>query len=553
MPALQRHEIGQWFTPAPVVELALSLCLPAGPVGQLRLLDPCCGDGAFLAAAARRGLRQLHGIDIDPAAVQLARRRVAGARIEVRDLFGAAAGSPGQFDLVVGNPPYVRQERLAPGVKDRLRQALAADWPELGRRELDRLVGRSDLAVACVARALRLTRPGGRLALVLSAALLHADYARPLWQLVARQGRVLALVDAPGERWFRDAAVNTVIALLERGPPEGGAAAPVQLARLRLPTERASTRLRSLADLGRVAELRQAPADRPERWAALLRAPAAWSALAARAGAALVPLGQLAEVRRGLTSGANDIFYLERGQARALGIERELLWPLLRSARARSAASIAVRPETTTHQVLVCPAGARELARYPAAQRYLAGHRDRAAAATLRARASWWALEIHPARLFLGKAYAARFAQPLASAPVVCDQRLYSLHPHPGIQPELLAAVLNASHTALALESLGRAAMGEGALEWTVADAAELPVIDPRRATPVQAQACVQALRRLMQRPVAVVADELGRPDRMALDCAVAALAGEPATVVSQLQQALVGAVHERNQRARHG
>jgi hypothetical protein len=137
----------------------------------------------------------------------------------------------------------------------------------------------------------------------------------------------------------------------------------------------------------------------------------------------------------------------------------------------------------------------------------------------LRARSPWWSLPASPARLFLTKAYAARFVQRLAPRAVVADQRVYSIHPRPGIAVEHLAAVLNASTTAFALESLGRSSLGEGALEWTVADANTLPVIDPRAAPAAPA---IAALERLCQRPIAAVDREATMPDRRALDAAVA-------------------------------
>ena len=154
------------------------------------------------------------------------------------------------------------------------------------------------------------------MALVVSSALVDAGYAAPLWRLVAARGRVRAIVAAPDERWFADAAVNAVVVVVERGAPMG----PTAVARLRVPTDEAAAQLdaaRGAADpvdrLGRVAAVR-AGAD-PDDWPALLRAPDAWFSFRAAAAARLVPLGELVEVRRGVTSGANEVFYLPRARA----------------------------------------------------------------------------------------------------------------------------------------------------------------------------------------------------------------------------------------------
>lgn len=538
-----RLSLGQWFTPPEVARLALTL---AGTVG--RILDPACGDGAFLAAARTLGAsaEQLFGVELDPTAAAACAARVPGATIHCGDLFDVTPDRLG-FDAVVGNPPYVRTERMTAAQKQRIRACLDADWPDAPPRLLERLVGRGDLAAACVLRALRLAGPGARIALVVSSAMLHADYAASLWALVGRHGCVRALVDAPAERWFADAAVNALIVVIERG----GTPAPVRVCRLRVPTAVAAERVRGPADLDAVADVRLVPADRPARWAAALRAEAAWFELERTAGDVLVPLSELADVRRGITSGANEVFYLSRERVRELEIERSLLMPLVRVPRERTDPCIAVDPDGTSHLVLSAPADPSALARHPGAARWLEAHAAAAERTMLRARSPWWALPIEPARLFLAKAYAARFVQRLAPRPIACDQRVYGVHPRAGVDAELLAAVLDSTFAALAIESLGRASMGQGALEQTVADAAALPVLDPRRLDPGGTRAARTALAAMARRPIGTVAAERDAADRARLDRAIAAAAPGVAALLPDVHAALIASVARRHQRAR--
>jgi len=125
----------------------------------------------------------------------------------------------------------------------------------------------------------------------------------------------------------------------------------------------------------------------------------------------------------------------------------------------------------------------------------------------------------------------------------VADQRFYSLAPRRGVRLDTLAAVLNGSFTALALESLGRASMGEGALEWSVGDAEKLPVLDPRR---LDAAAVGRAFRAVASSPAADVfaADAA----RAALD---AALLGPLAGQAEAIRDGLRAAVSERLARSR--
>jgi len=71
--------------PLALLELLVRACCPPGGL----VLDPCCGSGTALVAAARHGRRWL-GIDSSASAVALARRRVAEATPD------ADGPSPGQ-------------------------------------------------------------------------------------------------------------------------------------------------------------------------------------------------------------------------------------------------------------------------------------------------------------------------------------------------------------------------------------------------------------------------------------------------------------------------
>src|SRR5262249_16125665 len=192
-----RAELGQVLTPPSVADLVLSLALD-GLGRDARVLDPACGDGVFLARAAARGVRAA-GVEIQPA---LAAAAAAHGDVRCGDFFALA---PAEHDAVVGNPPYVRQERIG-----------------AGKRRLGKLTGapaRADLALAFVLRALQFVRPGGRVAFVLSAAVLDADYGAAL----AGAGRGTHVVARPRGRWFPHAAGHPGV--LGIRPGGGGAAA----------------------------------------------------------------------------------------------------------------------------------------------------------------------------------------------------------------------------------------------------------------------------------------------------------------------------------------
>lgn len=168
----ERKSRGAYYTPADVVEGLLRLCLDPllaesegggwESVAAIRVLDPTCGSGNFLAAALQRVRDSLHrcglaaadaaalalkcvvGVDVDSDAVELCRARLSSAAGQDR---GSAAGvnivcadslvmplerpltlftdennpnwaavketvgATDGFDVVVGNPPFINQLR----------------------------------------------------------------------------------------------------------------------------------------------------------------------------------------------------------------------------------------------------------------------------------------------------------------------------------------------------------------------------------------------------------------------------------------------------------
>ena len=86
------------------------------------------------------------------------------------------------FDVVIGNPPYIRHE-LFTRIKDHLSQSYVA------------YNGMADIYVYFFERGLSVLKPQGRLGFIVSNKWLRAGYAAPLRQLLAKRTEVDAVVD----------------------------------------------------------------------------------------------------------------------------------------------------------------------------------------------------------------------------------------------------------------------------------------------------------------------------------------------------------------------
>lgn len=111
-----RKELGAYYTDAAVAGFLVRWAVVAGTE---TVLDPSCGEGVFLAAAAERinslggdPARQVYGVEID----EVAHRRVASrsrtgvpqAALLHADFFQLRPGELPAVDAVVGNPPFIR-------------------------------------------------------------------------------------------------------------------------------------------------------------------------------------------------------------------------------------------------------------------------------------------------------------------------------------------------------------------------------------------------------------------------------------------------------------
>ena len=102
-----------------LVERALTYLTADAESGRLRILELGTGSGAILIALASENAQHIYwGTDISAAAVQIAQRNAVShglatnIRFLVADWFAPFAVSTDLFDMIISNPPYIRQEDL---------------------------------------------------------------------------------------------------------------------------------------------------------------------------------------------------------------------------------------------------------------------------------------------------------------------------------------------------------------------------------------------------------------------------------------------------------
>jgi adenine-specific DNA-methyltransferase len=312
-----RKQRGAFFTPYAIAEHLADWAL-RGVENEGRVLDPTCGEGVFLLAAAERLAARdrskaltphLYGVDVHSRSLDEARRLVEevegapSATFLAGDFFDEP--TPDQLgarlpllDAVIGNPPFVRYHEHRGEVR---RRAVAAALAQGVR-----LSGLSSSWAALLVHASAFLKPEGRIAMVLPAELLSVGYAEPIRLWLRQRFRSVHLVMFDRLQ-FADAEEQVVL-LVARGT--GGCNAF---------TLHHVTSADELQDL----HIYDADAFAPQatgKWTDLLISEDARGSLRRVVEAHFQPLNSFGTLELGTVTGANKFFTLSEATRQSYGL-----------------------------------------------------------------------------------------------------------------------------------------------------------------------------------------------------------------------------------------
>lgn len=443
-----------------------------------RVLEPSCGDGAFVVELARRfddlGRMDLDGhllaVEREPAEASKARALAPGVMIKEGDFFDLDPDELGSLDAVVGNPPYVRYHSFN-GV-DR-EKGLARAWAQ--GVELTQL---ASSWAHFVVHAAAFLKAGGRLALVLPAELLHTDYAAPVRAYLLRRFTSVTII-AFDRAAFEDAQVDAVLLLASDDRSEG-------LNVIRVADKQA---LRALEDVRGGSS----SAGSPDRWSAAVDDRAGRAYKAAKEAGLGQPLGAFASVDIGFVTGANAFFVLSPEDAAARGLPAAVLTTAIR--RPRDVPGLIVHEDELS---LLLDLAGTEAHLDPATAAYIQEGEESGVADRYkcRVRRPWYAVPLPRRRPDAFIPYMSSRAPRL----IVNSSGAWSTNLLHGVAlsadaapPEALAVAMTSSLTLLSAEVEGRA-YGGGVLKLETREAERLLV---PRFTTVQAERLANAFGEL--------------------------------------------------------
>lgn len=314
----ERNRLGQFATPnALAIEMAHCIDkLISSTKTPIRFADPSIGSGSFFSAALRvfgpERISSAIGVEIDPAFSETATQLWAdqGLRVIQGDFTRVVAdwnelSSP---NLVLANPPYVRHHHMSREDKSRLKLLTA----ELTNIEVNGLAG---LYVYFLLLATAWMDDDGIAGWLIPSEFMDVNYGTSLKQYLTDQVTLVRIHRFdPLNVQFGDAMVSSVMLLLRKAPSDhshqveftfGGTLAHPQ-ARQYVP----------------ITQLRKA-----RKWTIYPVHPKNDRNLIENGGGAV--LGDFFRVQRGIATGCNKFFILDREEARRRDLPEQFLRPIL--------------------------------------------------------------------------------------------------------------------------------------------------------------------------------------------------------------------------------
>lgn len=471
--------------------------------------------------------------------------------------------APGRYDVVIGNPPYVRHEhrRASVSTSEQLLTGLKHCYGQFLQKfpqHAPLFSLKTDLYVWFLLNATRLLNPGGRLCFILSSSWLDTKAGEHLQGFIQAHYRVLAVMESSKELWFTDAAINPVIILAERLGDEAVARDHrVRFVRFEallkdlLPCEgeaywkdlfALTQRLFSEApppgvwsqEISQTALLKgKGGISSPWRFA--LKAPRRLQTLLEESPLSWCPLKDLGSVRYPLKTGINRFFYVTPAVQERFQIESRFLLPVVKSLKVVTSYRVdATELDLFLFSCTLSPQ-ALEAENCRGALAYIAwGERQYSSVRqknrspvpwpevpSVQGRPYWYQIPpLEPPDLLCPRFFDKRFVVPACSGDLMEDQTFYGLTLSPTLKAEatLVAALLNSTLSFAMMESLGRSSLGDGVLQFSKADMAEFPILDPRTLSGDKKKNLCEAFSAMASRSVLPVFEEVLQPDRRQLD-----------------------------------
>jgi hypothetical protein len=540
------------------------------------------------------------------------------------------------FDAVVGNFPFIRQElieKVVPHYKDKLEKAIKKDWlgeypdafsctetekksilaaykkgQDVSKYNADfNLSGQADIYAYLFFHAARFVKEGGRMGFITANSWLDVAYGYELQKFMLNNFKIIAILESRCEPWFEDAAVNTVVTVLERCsnkadrdnhtakfvkikkkladliPQDIKLEKPERWGHLEvlvdgidkageehLSFDKTGKQTNSLNGLEtrddenfRIRIKKQSELldelskeGKTAKWGQYLRAPQIYYDVIKKSAEKLTRLSNVATIQRGITTGINDFFYLNNETISHWDIEDEFLKPVMTSSK--EVESLIIDIKTVKFKIFMCDKTKDELkkaGKTHALQYIKWGETQKTKEGlawsnvpSVKGRNLWWDVgENKPGDLMINRFVGERFYMPTNPKNSYLGDVVFEAVFNNSEFKQLGPILVNCTLTALSTELEGRVNLGEGLLTTYGPEIQRFLLPDPSLFNKELKLKLQKTFDKLSARPVKPIFEEVKMKDRQKLDKLILeALGLDPETYLQPLYNGLTDLVGER-------
>ena len=414
-------------------------------------------------------------------------------------MFGIVEG----FDVVIGNPPYVRQEKIK-GLKPTLKKRYTC------------YTGAADLYVYFYERGLQLLSASGIHTFICSNSWLDVNYGVPLQKYLLDNTAGAVICHSEASREFESADINTIVSVIQNGTPDEDS--HIRFLTFEtfigdLDVDNRRERTRTYTELKREGTRDDKYAG--DKWGGkYLRAPDIYWTILEKGKDKLVRLGDVAEIRRGFTTGANEFFYLDAERIQEWGIEAEYLKPVIKSPR--ECKSIRVDPGELKFKLFMCNMDKAALAG-TAALAYIQWGESQGfdQRPSCKGRTRWWDLgERDFADLLWIETMHESFKVHRNAPSIYESDKFYGIKSQDNV--DTLMALLNSTPVMLFKLLSGFHSLGGGGLKTAVYEVKDFRIVQPELVTFSE-----DLVNDLIQREVGTIQADIEQHNRRALDAII--------------------------------
>jgi len=290
-----------------------------------------------------------------------------------------------------------------------------------------------------------------------------------------------------------------------------------------------------------------------------LRAPDIYFKILEKAGDKLVRLGDIADVKFGIKTGADSFFYLQRSDAVKLGIEREYVHPILVSSNQVKGY---ITKEDDTDLVLITTTKSKEEIKESGLLRYIGRgesepFRGRGGASIPAKRPScrghrpyWYSISIPPIpEIYWMEMRRERYFSLLNKAKLSADHTFYAVYPNGGIDSDSLCGILNSTLIPLFVEVFANDPGGGGTSLQTPIGEIKRFVWIPKYL--IGSDELKKAFKRICERESFSILKEVSLSDRRELDAIIFDALGFSKDEQEAVYEAVVELVEKRLNKAK--